>query len=438
MSKLPKVLVIGINAWQDNTGINTLTNLFKNWDNNNLYQIYTRSELPSTKVCNNFFQISEISVLKSIFNRKIKTGKVVENNFSNSQHLSKSTIEERTVYSFIRKHRSFLFYILREIAWKLGKWDSKELDDFIDKCDADVIFMPIYSYSYMASLQEYVIKRVNKPVITYITDDVYSYKSTKANLFFYLHRFLLRRNIRKVMKYNNQLFVIAPKVKKEFDEIFKTNSKILTKGIDFNNYSFKEKQINEPIKFVYTGKLNLDRWKSLSILAQEIKKINRESIKAMLYIYTMDDLSKKVANSLNLENASKIMGPATLDEVLKIQQDADILVFTESLSWRFKDIARLSFSTKLTDYMANGKCILAIGKEDIAPIEYLKENDAALIASNHKEITSQLKKVCHDKSIINIYALNAYRCGVKNHSEEDIQKLFKNTLINVSKMEVDT
>lgn len=434
MSELPKVLVISINAWQDNTGINTLPNLFKNWDNEKLYQIYTRSELPSTKICSKFFQISEIAVLKSVFNRKIKTGKTVKNNFLDSQPISKTTLEERTVYSFIRKHRSFLFYIFREIAWRLGKWDSKELDQFIDECNADVIFMPIYSYSYMASLQEYVIKRLNKPVVTYITDDIYSYKSTKGNLFFYIYRFMLRRNIRRVMKYNNQLFVIAPKVKKEYDEIFGTDSKILTKGINFNNYIYKEKQINKPIKLVYTGKLNLDRWKTLSILAQEIKKINQVTPKAMLHIYTVDDLSKKVTNSLNIENASKIMGAASLDEVLKIQQDADILVFAESLSWRFKDIARLSFSTKLTDYMANGKCILAIGKEDIAPIEYLKQNDAALIASSRKEIASQLKRICQDNSIINAYALKSYQCGVNNHSEINIQELFKNTLIEVSKM----
>ena len=67
-----KVLVVSINAWRDNTGINTLIEFFKCWDNNKIAQIYMRSAKPKTKVCNKFFQISENSVMKSLFKRSIK------------------------------------------------------------------------------------------------------------------------------------------------------------------------------------------------------------------------------------------------------------------------------------------------------------------------------------------------------------------------------
>ena len=72
--EFPKVLVTSINAWRDNTGINTLIDFFKCWDNAQIAQIYTRASLPKTTVCNEFFRISEPVVMKSVLKRKLKTG----------------------------------------------------------------------------------------------------------------------------------------------------------------------------------------------------------------------------------------------------------------------------------------------------------------------------------------------------------------------------
>ena len=77
--KDPKVLVVGINPWKDNTGINTLINFFSEWDKNSLAHIYTRAGLPNIVICDKFFRISEPKVLRSVFKRKMKTGEVVEN-----------------------------------------------------------------------------------------------------------------------------------------------------------------------------------------------------------------------------------------------------------------------------------------------------------------------------------------------------------------------
>ena len=75
---LCKVLVVSINACRDNTGINTLIDFFKCWDSDKIAQVYTRSILPQTTVCNRFFQISENAVMKSLIKRNIVTGSVVK------------------------------------------------------------------------------------------------------------------------------------------------------------------------------------------------------------------------------------------------------------------------------------------------------------------------------------------------------------------------
>ena len=49
------------------------------------------------------------------------------------------------------------------------------------------------------------------------------------------------------------------------------------------------------------------------------------------------------------------------------------------------------------DYISVGRCIMAIGPNDIASIEFLKNNNLALVASNENEVNSIVKQIngCH-------------------------------------------
>ena len=94
----PKVLVVGINPWIDNTGINTLINFFDGWDKNAIAHIYTRAKLPNTHMCDKFFRISEPKVMKSVIKRNIKTGEEVFN--GNSEEIE--TTQETQIYN--KKH----------------------------------------------------------------------------------------------------------------------------------------------------------------------------------------------------------------------------------------------------------------------------------------------------------------------------------------------
>ena len=119
-------------------------------------------------------------------------------------------------------------------------------------------------------------------------------------------------------------------------------------------------------------------------------------------------------------------------EVEAIQKNADVVVFAESLEKAHKYAARLSFSTKLTDYFKSGKCIFAIGDKAIAPIEYLKENDAAVIATDYKEIEEELKALIESPETIKRYGRNAFECGRRNHEESKVKKTFRDTFIRAA------
>ena len=427
--KLPKVLVIGINSWRDNTGINTLINFFKDWDKGNLAHLYTKSNLPKTEICDTFFRISENSVIKSVLKRNIKTGSIVHNETIISDEDIKSTEEENKRYAKKGKS-SLILSICRELVWKFGRWKTKELDEFIENYDADVLFLPVYPTIYMCRIQKYIMKKTGKPAVTYLADDNYTYKSVSKNPLSLMHRFFLRRYVKYIVRESKQLMVIAPKQKEEYDKTFGKNSVVLTKGIDFTNLEFKPKQVSDPIKMVYTGKLIIGRDRSLSLIADALAEINKYQTLIELDIYTTDTLSKKQQMALN-RNGCSVKGALELDEVQAVQKTADILVFVEGLENKYKNIARLSFSTKITDYLKSGKCVFAIGDKEIAPIDYFNRYDSAITASSYAEVYKKLTEIIDNPEIINSYGEKAFNCGKENHDISETDKLLKSTIISV-------
>ncbi len=429
--KLPKVLVVSTNAWRDNTGINTLIQFFKCWDKNQIAQIYTKSTLPKTEVCDRFFRISENAVMKSVVKRNIKTGSVVENEKDVSEENKAAASNEQKLYSHGGKRFSGILSFCREIVWKFGKWKTKELDKFIEEFNPDVLFMPIYPTVYMGRIQRYIIKKTNKPVVSYLADDNYTFKNVKKDPISLLVRCNLRKHVKFVVDNSDKLLVIAPKQKEEYDRIFGVNSDVLTKGIDFSKIPFEEKPINKPVKLVYTGKLIIGRWLSLAAMAKALDKINKDGIQAELDIYTTDVLTEEQKKALNFGGCS-VKGALKLDEVQAVQRNADVLVFVESLEKKYKHIARLSFSTKITDYLKNGKCIFAIGDKEIAPIDYFNRYDSAITASSYEEIEEKLIALIRNPEKISEYSKKAYNCGKEHHDISDMNKLLTDSIVDAA------
>lgn len=425
MENLPKILSVSLSTWRKDSGIHTQTDLFKFWNPDKVAQIYVKSDLPNTDVCNKFFQISENAVIHSVFNRK-PVGKEVFNSEVIGE--SKAFEAEKRLYEKAHKKKSWLLTIAREIVWSLGNWKTKALDEFVTGFNADVYFMPIYPVVYMGKIQLYILKKYPKPYVCYLADDNYSYDACGTNIFAWIHRFMLRRVVRKLAVNCSEMFTITKTEAEDTDRLFGTHSVVLTKGISYENLSYFPIQAGKPIKMVYTGNLLIGRSFSLAEISKAMAKINEGSLKITFDIYTPTALDKKTELLLN-SNGCTLHKPIKREEVIKIQKSADVVVFAESLEKRYKNIARLSFSTKLTDYFASGKCIFAIGDKNIAPIQYLKDNNAAIIATEYSQILDKLSTIIENPQIIDEYGRKAFECGQKNHDETKVREVFINTFI---------
>lgn len=420
---LPKVLAISLSTWRSDSGIHTQTDLFKFWEPDKVAQIYTKSDAPNTPVCNKFFQISENAVIHSVLSRK-PVGREVQNG---GEINKKALAAEQKLYVKAHKKKSWLMTLIRELVWSLGKWKTANLDKFVSDFDADVYFVPIYPVIYTAKIQRYILKKFPKPYVCYLADDNYSYLPCGKNVFAYIHRFFLRKYVKKLAKNCDEMFTITKIEAEDTDRLFGTHSVVLTKGIDYSNLSFEEKTHTYPIKMVYTGNLLIGRASSLVAISKALQEINRNGEIATLDIYSPTVLDNETMKWLN-SNGCHFKGVVPKEQVAEIQRNADIVVFVESLEARHRFDARLSFSTKLTDYFASGKCIFAIGDEGIAPIQYLRENDAAVIATDYADVQNQLAGLLKDSKRISQYGRKAFECGRRNHEQSTVKCVFTKTI----------
>lgn len=423
--KTQNILVCTVGAWSNLSGSNTMSSLLEGYPKEHLACLYIRSSYSDSEVCRRYFHIYEGRVQKSIFCRKTVTGE--EYYLDDLLEPSLDLGAEKEKYSKYSKKRNWFYLFAREFVWVLGRWKSKEMDAFLEDFNPEVVFFSIESYIHFNRINEYIIKKCKpKKVLGYLWDDNFTYKQNSGNIGFYLHRWWLRRGVKRLVRKCDTVFAICPKMKQEVDAEFGINSILLTKPI--NQFSeIKAAPHHDPIKILYTGKLIYGRDATIAEIVDAIKDINKNGQKILLQIYTNTELSPTMQERICVDGCCEMKGFVPQNEVLKIQKEADVLLYAESLSVTHLT-ARLSFSTKMTDYLASGACIWAVGNKDLASIAYMREEDAGLVSFDGAMIKETLTQMIQTPKILHEYAAKAQQCGKKNHSAALIHEIFSQTI----------
>ena len=420
-----KILVFTVPSWNSKVGANSWATLLEGYDSKNVANIYIRDEIPDSKACSNYFNISENKIIKSVFKRWINTGRVVTPEISNDGD-DQDLQAHRQRYQKMGKKRRYSMLLAREIIWKFGKWKTKALDDFLDEFKPDVILHSMDGYIHLNRIIEYAIKRTGAKAVGYIWDDNFTYKQHQ-NLGYRIYRFFQRQSLKRLAKKTSDFFAIAPMAKEEADKFFGIDCILLTKPINsvpVVNY----RSFGDCIRVLYTGNLYIGREQTLLKVLNAAKRISNG--KFYIDVYTNSNLEADYLKKID-PTVCTIYPPIPQAEVLEKQKDADVLLFLEDVDGPDANVARLSFSTKITDYLSAGKCILAVGNPETAPMKYFADNKAAIVCGSETDIYDALVCLSESPEVIIAYAENAAKVGLKNHSKEDIKHTFDEVIERV-------
>ncbi len=419
-----RILILSNTPWNNNNSFgNTFSNLFEGLDDIEIANIYCKSGLPSNSCVSRYFQITEKSLIKNLKNKAVPSGKEVT---APEKSIIMSNDEQKK-FDKLRKYRFQPIFWARDLIWKVGRWESPELKKFIDDFSPDLLYLPLYYSNGLLDISLFLTEYCNCRAIGHISDDNYSLRQFSLSPLFWLNRFIIRSKLRKVVKKCEFLHVISDIQKNEYEKMLNKECRVFKKSHCFENEP-KKHELNSPLKVVYTGNIGGGRWQTLALIGKALDEANKDGVKAQLFIYTFTPLTGRMKKALAYPNTVFVMGGVPSCEVLKIQQNADILVHVESFKLKERLWVHQSFSTKIVDYLHTGNCIFAVGTKDMAFMDYLVKNDAAVTALGKNNIEKNLKRLISSPDLIREYGEKAWLAGKKNHEHSTVSAEFMRDL----------
>jgi hypothetical protein len=108
---------------------------------------------------------------------------------------------------------------------------------------------------------------------------------------------------------------------------------------------------------------------------------------------------------IEVAGAAGYMGSLSKDELNEVIREADVLVHVESFDRNSIESTRLSVSTKIPEYLAMGRPVLAVGPPDVASMEFLR--DAACCVTSIGSIDAAVQGLLSDETQREMWAAKA-------------------------------
>lgn len=416
-----KVLIISYECWRDDSnGGNVLSNLFDGMNNIEFAQVYCKGGLPQNNVCKKYYYMNDKMAFDALCKHKKSFGKKLDyKDFPDNKPISKNERSEK-FYDFFRHYDFSIFFLLRELLWKLSPWNNDNLKQFILKFNPDIIFAPCYGNLHMLRLDCWIKEILDIPMLSYISDDNYSFQQFRIDPFFWIYRFMIHFSIKKTVKNYNLLYTMTQQQAYELSKKLNVKMQILRKGVNIKDF-FVPKHENYCLKFIYAGGIYVGRDAILYKIACILKKLEKEGLKYSLDIYTNSKIKKKYYKMLNNGLNNTVHGPVSAKELKKLYLHSDIALHVESFKKKYAYQTRLSFSTKIVDCLESGCAIFAVCPKMNSGWQYLKEQNAAMCVDDIKKLESSLRKITESKLLRTKLRENSSNCLVINHDINKIQ-----------------
>lgn len=391
----PRIVVLTVNPWSDKLAFgNTISNQLGGWDSSKIANIYLRDGEIVNNCCKKYFKITEKNLIYSLIKNKAFGSEIAITGDSSS---CESNVRSKgaSVVNRLKQIRSAYMLFLLELLWIIGFRNTKKLDDFLDQHDPDIIYFGNSHLIYSHRILHYIQKRTKAKVVVLYGDENYSFKSFSPGK--YIHQYFLRLWMRKTIFVSCLNYASTPELADYFTKICRKKFKVLYKGVVFNRPI--SNVVTSPFKIVYAGNLLYGRWQSLALL---VRAMEEDEIRGnyILSIYTGTPTTNEMRGKL-LSSSSTIHGSISHEKVKTELEVATIVLHVESFEEKDIQFTKYSFSTKITDCIQSGSCIMAIGPAEISSINFLQNSDSALIATNYNEIVYNLKKIIANPDLIN-------------------------------------
>ena len=189
------------------------------------------------------------------------------------------------------------------------------------------------------------------------------------------------------------------------------------------------------VRFTFTGAMAPNRWRPLQAIGQALLELRAENVNGELVLYSLpEDLEAYGKAFESLGSAVRVAGTAAPGEVAAIQRDADVLVHAEAFDDDTRRYTRLSFSTKIPQYLAAGRCVFAYGPAESASIRYIGNSCAGIAESGESSeaIRNALRRIIESAELRERAGRAAVEMAIQFHDASRQRERFRQVLLDAA------
>lgn len=415
---MSKILIISHSGMNTSNDVGkTLALLFDKFDKYELAHLFFNNVFPNVEKCESMYRISDVQMVESIFKRK-KAGE--EYCYEMQVKDGNSNLYEKSV------GRTSLKLLLRDIVWKIGRYDKEKLLNWVRKFNPEVIFLaPGYSM-FIYEIAIYISKELNIPLTCFWMDDFYNEDFIKWNVFDFIRKKCLRKVIQRTIRVSSYNFVVSKEMGEYYSRQFGKSFEVLYTPYVSDVVCEDNKILDDGITFLYAGGLRLGRNEVLATLGKALEKYD---VKLRIY-----------SDAKAVELISVFDGIASIDfrgfissaELKEEMKKSNVLLHVESFDKKNISQTRFSLSAKIPECLSMNRLLFAIGPQQQSSMKYLIDNQAALVCNSENEIENVLAEYFSTDFDETKYIENGNILLKNNHSIESIGNRLKNIFDKIS------
>lgn len=408
-----RVLTVSHNVFARTTNMGkTLMSYFSDFQPEELAQFYIHSEPPAdASVCRNYYQFTDKDALRSLI-PLTGCGRIyAAGDIQSDEMVGGDSGITAAAYQFGRKRTAGIF-AARNMLWKLARWNTKALRDWVDDFDPDVIFFAAGDYSFAYDITLEIAEHTGKPLVVLCVDDFYLYNRNADTALGRLTHRQFMKTVYRTMDRASELFVISQSMKEEYEKLFGKPCRVL-----HTPAQSRALPVQEPTQISYIGNLGLKRYESLIRMGRALKDLGEPGVPGWIDVYS-GERNPEILNTLTEENGIRFHGMISPEEVLEVMGRSMAVIHTESFDPGTVPIVRFSVSTKIAESLMYGPCLIAFGPGGIASVDYLKENNAAFVIDDPADLSGGLRRILTDEALRSRTVANARALALKNHNAD--------------------
>lgn len=423
----PRVLIIGAAPLNqaDATGI-TLSNLFKGWPLDGVAQIYDSESAPDEALCHRYWRFGS---------QDIPVVKLVKRLYRKSR-----TQSARAGIGFPGEGKSIAPSapvqngLLSAYSDAMPLQLPRNLRQWVREFRPDVIYSVLGSVR-MMNIVLALSREFSLPIVPHFMDD-WPNTIYRKNSLFLVPRVILNRKLRSVLDKSAAGLTIGTDMSCEFARRYGGTFSAFMNCVDFPDEKpgiVGSKRLG--VRFIFSGGLHLNRWRSLITVAKALEELREEGYSVSLLICTPKKDIDQYADFFSKYAVVEKMITVQADEVNAILSTADVLVHVESFLESDSQYTRLSVSTKIPQYMAAGKPILALGPISLSSVRYVRSTHAGLVVDSADDVSAVIgvaRSLCEAPSLRRELGENGRQTAALHHDARMVRARFRSLLLEAT------